>query len=151
MSSASGWASPEFRVNVDYYNNEDLEPILAFDTRAAHPGVEEDRTFWTIYLLNAYHGLTGLDGDGNDDDPQAQVGFTPREGPASFIFVEPAGTKECNSRPPLSSYTCDVRLVTAREVAKALGAREEDGGLLGLEGTVLSEASLSKIRENQFP
>lgn len=97
----------------------------------------------------ARHGFPG-DGFAPPMNEQADVGVT-YNSLASFIFVEPAGTKECNSRPNKAAFACEVSVITAREVARALGGVEDDGGLLRLDSTVLSTESLNRIRGITVP
>ncbi|MEP7214119.1 MAG: L-type lectin-domain containing protein [Acidobacteriota bacterium] len=154
--------SQQFKANIDGFTGDPLDPMIAFDNRMT----EQDAQFWTIYLLNAYQGWSSKDGDGvwipssngyrhgamvaPPDPEDADVGFT-YSSLVSFVFVEPSGTKECNSRPSKRFYACDVSAITAREVAIALGAQPNDGGLLDLDSTVLSVDSLRKIRGNTVP
>jgi len=148
--SATGLAQ-QFRANLDSFSQGDLDPIISFD----NIGTRGDEQFWTVYLLIAYQGLTSKDGDGTDtmDPPnleEADVGL--RSGLAmSFVFAEPAGSKECSSRPAAPPYACNVSAITAREIAKALGAQEGDGGLLNLVSTDLSTVTLDRIRGLTVP
>lgn len=45
----------QFKVNIDDFAVDQLEPIISFDNRAT----EQDPKFWTVYLLNAYQGEAG--------------------------------------------------------------------------------------------
>lgn len=155
--------SQQFKVNIADTSPQNLNLIISYD----NVGTDGNEQFWTIYLLNAYQGWTLKDGDGNhigsSGDTRvvltappvpedAEVGFTlDYDMSVSLVYVEPAGSKECNSRPSKHLYACDVSAVTAREVAKALGAQQNDGGLLDLDSTILSVESLRKIRDNTVP
>jgi hypothetical protein len=156
INNVGNGLSPLFKANIDGFTvGDQLDSIIAFENRMT----EEDEQFWTVYLLNAYQGFSYEDGDGMTPgdgfappmDERPAVGFTTYNNLASFIFVEPAGSKECNSRPSTQLYSCDGAAITAREVAIALGAKEEDGGLLNLDNTVLSAQSLDKIRNKLYP
>ena len=166
-----GGLSQRFRVNIDDFSETTLNAIISFDNRQTpeNPnGTDADPQFWTVYLLNAYQGYTQFDGDGNQflslnsrsvgveaipsptppsEDPD--IGYTTDFGLASMIFVEAAGPKECRVTEPI--YYCSMPSITAREVARALGADPGDGGLLGRENNVLSKDSLTKIRQKMHP
>jgi hypothetical protein len=148
--------SPLFKANIDgFTDGNQLDSIISFDNRMT----ERDEQFWTVYLLNAYQGLTDTDGDGITPgdgfappmNEQATVGLKTSNGLASFIFVETAGSKECTSRGDPRPYACDISAITARQVAIALGAQPNDGGLVDLRNTVLSVESLRKIRSITYP
>ena len=144
--------SPEFKANIDDISAGPVREVIAFDNIST----EGDVQFWTVYLLNAYQPEPYQDGDGADPaglvpDETPIVGFTASNSLASFIFMEPAGTKECGSRTTGHPFACNLPAITAREVARALGASEMDGGLLSLDSLVLSVDSLDKIRGNTNP
>ena len=159
-----------FKVNIDDFNETSLNEIIAFDNRMTpdYPGTDMDPQFWTVYLLNAYQGYTQFDGDGNliytsngqtprveaipsptplNEEPD--VGYTTSFGLASLVYVEAGGPKECTITEPI--YFCSMPAITAREVARALGAELGDGGLLDRQNNVLSKDSLVKIRRQVYP
>lgn len=148
--------SQQFAANIDDTSEQGLNSIISYD----NIGTNGNEPFWTVYLLNAYQGESYRDGDGITPgdgfappmNEQAKVGFTLDSGLAvSLVYSEPAGPKECNSGPVKQAYACDVAAITAREVAKSLGAVEDDGGLLKLDSTILSVESLRKIRNRTRP
>ncbi len=138
----------QFKANIDDFGQANLNSIIAFD----NAGTNQDEKFWTIYLLNAYQARTDRDWDPRDEVPDEDdlpnVGETV-PGLASFVFVETGGPKECTRQQP--TFMCNISIITAREVARSLGAQPGDEGLLDLQSNVLSSTSLRKIREQTVP
>lgn len=124
-----------------------MEEIVSFDNQAT----ERDPRFWTVYLLNAYQAEGGSDWDPRTEvapNDKPTVGRT-QDSRVSFVFVEPSGPKECSNNQPM--FVCNMSTITAREVARALGAEELDEGLLDLLNAELSDTSLRKIRSQPVP
>lgn len=160
---AYAYVSPEFDIggngDVPFVLNspdaDNLPETYDFD----NDDTEDDKNFWTVYLLGAYQPHTYIDGDPppkSGDEAIVSSGAADKigDGKGVSIFKE-SGSGERSYQLSSGIIEFEEAHVVVHEIGHLFGGVHEDGGIMEKEKSILNkkfeDVTLERIRDIQHP